>query len=102
MNVAQVDINDDKIDKYIVWHYRFDEITSHFKRMPLAAFSTSREAKKLFKIESGILQKRKNAGLADAREYISSDQMVRGHKAGARQMRIFLRKIKSDRRITEI
>jgi hypothetical protein len=102
MNVAQIDINDDTIDKYIVWHYRFDETTSHFKRMPLAAFSTPREAKKLFKIESGNLQKRKNAGLADVREYISSDQMVRGHKASARQMRTFLRKIKSNRRKSEI
>jgi hypothetical protein len=93
--MAQVDINDDNIDKFIVWHYRFDPSTSHFRKIPLAAFSSSREAKKLFKFESKALEKRKSAGLADKREYISSDQQLHGHKKRAREIRIFRKSIKS-------
>ena len=92
-----VDLNDDTVDRYIVWHYRFDESTSHFRKLPLAAFSTSREARRLFKVESQNLLKRKESGLADAREYISSDQKKRGHNRIAREMRFFLRLIKSNR-----
>lgn len=98
VNMVQVDMNNDNKDKFIVWHYRFDSSTSHFKRIPLAAFTTSREAKKLFKLESKNLEKRKSAGLADSREYISSDQQLHGHKKRAREMRIFLRIVKSQNR----
>ena len=94
-DMAQVDMNDDTVDRYIVWHYRFDEDTSHFRKIPLAAFSTSREARRLFEVESQNLLKKKESGLADAREYISSDQKKRGHNQRARDMRFFLRKIKN-------
>jgi hypothetical protein len=92
-----VDLNDDTVDRYVVWHYRFDESTSHFRKIPLAAFSTSREARRLFEVESQELLKKKESGLADAREYISSDQKKRGHNRIAREMRSFLRLIKSKR-----
>jgi hypothetical protein len=97
LNVARVDIDDDSKDRYIVWHFKFDQSTSHFARIPIAAFSSSREAKKLYKVESRMLQKRKDSGLADSREYISSDQKTRGHNERARDMRVFIKKIKSQR-----
>jgi len=93
--MAQVDMNDDTVDRYIVWHYRFDENTSHFRKMPLAAFSNSHEARRLFEVESQKLLEKKESGLADAREYISSDQKKRDHNQRARDMRFFLRKIKN-------
>ena len=89
--MTQVDIDDDSITRYVVWHYRFDSETCHFKRIPVAAFSTSREAKRLFNQESDQLRKRKESGVADDREYVSLDQMTAGHKIRAREIRMLLR-----------
>jgi hypothetical protein len=92
--MTQVDIDDDSITRYIVWHYRFDNETRHYKKIPIAAFSKPREAKKIFNQESDRLRKRKESGLADEREYISSDQKTAGHKGRARELRMFLRRVR--------
>lgn len=92
--MAKVDIEDDAITRYIVWHYRFDSETRHFKKIPVAAFSKPREARRLFNQESDHLRKRKESGLADQREYISADQKTAGHKGRTRELRIFLRRVR--------
>lgn len=92
--MAQVDIDDDSITRYIVWHYRFDSETRHFKKIPVAAFSKAREAKRLFNQESDFLRKRKESGFADEREYISSDLRTVGHKVRTRELRVFLRRVR--------
>ena len=92
--MAQVDIDDDSITRYIVWHYRFDSETRHFKKIPVAAFSKAREAKRLFNQESDLLRKRKESGFADEREYISSDLRTVGHKVRSREFRVFLRRVR--------
>ena len=92
--MAQVDIDDDSITRYIVWHYRFDGETRHFRKIPVAAFSKPREANRLFNQESDRLRKRKASGLADEREYMSSDQKTAGHKVRTREFRMFLRRVR--------
>ena len=92
--MAQVDIDDDSLNRYVVWHYRFDNETRHFTKIPIATFSTSREARKLFKLESELLRKKKESGLADEREYISSDQKTAGHTVRTRELRLFLRRFR--------
>lgn len=92
--MAQVDINDDSITRYIVWHYRFDSETRHYKKIPVAAFSKPREAKRLFNQESDRLRKRKESGLADECEYISSDQKTAGHQGRTRDLRMFLSRVR--------
>lgn len=94
--MVQVDIDDDSIIRFIVWHYRYDTETKHFRRIPIAAFSSSREARKLFKAEAELLRKRKVSGHADEREYISLDQKSQGHKGRAQDLRTFLRKIRQE------
>jgi hypothetical protein len=92
--MVRVDVGDDSITRFVVWHYRFDNETHHFKRIPVAAFSRSREAQKLFKQESNELRKRKESGLADEREYISLDQKTAGHLIRAREIRMILKKFR--------
>lgn len=92
--MAQVDVDDDSITRFIVWHYRFDSETRHFMKIPVAAFSKPREAKRVFNQESDHLRKRKESGLADEREYICSDQKTAGHKDRTRELRLFLRRFR--------
>ena len=44
--MAEVDVNDDSIKRFAIFHHRFDSETNHFKWVGIKAFSKKREWKK--------------------------------------------------------
>lgn len=44
--MAEVDVNDDSIKRFAIFHHRFDSETNHFKWIGIKAFSKKREWKK--------------------------------------------------------
>ena len=68
--MTEVDPNDKSINKWVVLAHRYDPETRHFRYLPIAAYTTQREFKRRFKLESDELQNRRLKGVAHIKEEI--------------------------------
>lgn len=91
----EVDFEDDSIDRWCVFHYRFDPERNEVRHVLLKAFSSRREMMKFMKIASAALQKRKEAGGIPNHEHISGRCLEAGHSRRAHEARNQIRQIKS-------
>ena len=68
--MARVDIDNKTVDRYSVWHHRFDEATNHFKWFCVDCFDTESEMEALLKNLRSDLEIRVRAGDAHFKEQI--------------------------------
>ena len=50
--MAEVDLNDETIKRFAVFHHRFDPVTNHFRWFGIIAFDNQREFNRYFKTMS--------------------------------------------------
>lgn len=91
----EVDFADDSIDRWSVFHYRYDPERNEVRHVLLKAFSSRREMMKYMKIANIALQKKKEAGGVPIHEHISGRCLEAGHGSRAREARSQIRQIKS-------
>lgn len=66
-----VDINDDSIKRFAIFHHRFDPETNHFKWVGIKAFSKKREWKKYLTKAGAELALRRASNEVSLKEHIS-------------------------------
>jgi hypothetical protein len=68
--MAVVDPDDDSIDRYVVWHYRYDAVRNERRNVVAAAFDDEQEFLAQIKRRVGQLDELQARGEADEREHI--------------------------------
>jgi hypothetical protein len=69
--VAQVDPEDDSTRRFVVQHYRYDPERRERRQVVVAAFDNKREYRRLLEAAAADVSRRKDAGAAEAGEYVS-------------------------------
>jgi len=69
--MAEVDINDFSIRRFIIKRHRFDPETNHFRWMPEIAFNRKREWSRYLNKSNKELEKRRKLGAAHYKEHIA-------------------------------
>jgi hypothetical protein len=69
--MAEVDINDILITRFIITRHRFDPETNHFRWMPEVAFDRKREWTRYLNKSNKELEKRRQHGAAHHKEHIT-------------------------------
>lgn len=67
-DMAEVDLNDETLKRFAVFHHRFDPITNHFRWFGIIAFDNEREFSKYFKAVCVELDARHEANEAHYKE----------------------------------
>ena len=86
---SNIDPNDDSIDRWIIWHYRYDPERRERRNIAIAAFDNLRAFMKCFKRVSAELEVAKSEGRAEVKERISGVMWKAGHRAEINQFRQF-------------
>ena len=85
--MAKVDINDSLVNRFSVWHHRFDPETNHFKWFLIDCFDTEKEMDSLLRESWADLERRAVEG-----EVHYKEQFVgRIRKSSERKYRFWLR-----------
>ncbi len=84
-----IDPNDDSIDRWIVWHYRYDPERRERRNTVIAAFDNRRMFMKFFKRANAELEVAKSEGRADEKERISGVKWRAGYREEINQFRHF-------------
>lgn len=69
--MAEVDINDDSIKRFAIFHHRFDPETNHFKWVGIKAFDKKREWKKYLTKAGAELALKRASNEVSMKEHIS-------------------------------
>lgn len=69
--MAQVDPENDSIRRFIVQHYRYDPARRERRQVVVAAFDNKREYRRFLETTAAEILRRKDAGAAEAEEYVS-------------------------------
>ena len=93
--MSLIDLNDDALHRYVVWHYHFVEERHERKLEAICAYSTRREAEKYFRKKSAELLQLQSEGQADSKEYFSCGYRRPGYKEGVTSTRLEIRKMRS-------
>lgn len=86
--MGQVDPDDDEVDRWVVWHYRYDVARSERRNVVIATFDNVAEFEDRIEAERSRLSHRKSAGEAEATEEITGTHMPAGHQARMRMQRL--------------
>ena len=92
--VAEVDPDDDTIDRFIVWWYRFDPARHERRNTTLAAFDNESEFMDRIEALSDQLRRLKTAGLAEAVEHVGGALHPAGYGTKVRTQRERLRMLR--------
>lgn len=84
-----VDPNDDSIDRWVVWHYRYDPDRRERRNMIIAAFDNRRAFMKFFERTNAELDVAKSEGRAEEKERISGTKLKAGYREEINQFRQF-------------
>ena len=57
--MATIDYKDESLNRYSVWHHRFDSETNHFRWFLIECFDTEREMQNLLAVKWNELNSRK-------------------------------------------
>jgi hypothetical protein len=79
--VGAVDPDDDTIDRWIAWHFRYDDVRRERRNTTLAAFDNARDFEQCLHSERERLHQRQASGEAEAFETISGVFKAAGHRA---------------------
>jgi hypothetical protein len=86
--MAEVDPEDDTIQRWIVYWYRFDPARHERRHCVVAAYETEREMISRMDVEAANLEAKRAAGLADQSEHLSGSEKGRGYKQRADEQRL--------------
>lgn len=92
--MTEINPDDEAITRHIVWHHRYDPSSDNFHRVAIKAFDNKRQAVRYMKKISKELEVNKVEGLAEIREFISSDIKEHNHRHHAQQARLLVRLFK--------
>ena len=73
--MAEVDINDISVRRFIITRHRFDPETNHFRWMPEIAFNRKREWRKHLNKSLKELEKRRQQGMAHLKEQVTGYEL---------------------------
>lgn len=85
--MAPVDPDDDTIYRFVVFHYRFDPERNQRRQVAVAAFDSWEEGTAEMERLAIELTQRKEAGLAEDREWMSGFAKEPGYRERMRRMR---------------
>ncbi len=86
--MAEVDPDDDDIDRWVVQHFRFDSQRRQRRNVLIAAYDNSREMERHIFEASIDLGVRQRQGATDEREHIFGGHWPAGNKAAADAKRL--------------
>jgi hypothetical protein len=92
--VAEVDPDDDTINRFIVWWYRFDPARHERRNTTVAAFDNEPEFMDRIEALSDELRRLKAAGLAEAVELVGGVHHPAGYGTKVRTQRERLRMLR--------
>ena len=75
VQMAEVDINDISVRRFIITRHRFDPETNHFRWMPEIAFNRKREWRKHLNKSLKELEKRRQQGMAHLKEQVTGYEL---------------------------
>lgn len=84
--MAQVDPDDDAIDRWVVFRYRFDPALRHRRHVIIAAFDNEAEFLAAADAEGCLVRDEIAHGFADAREHVTGMRYRPGHHERQRQL----------------
>jgi hypothetical protein len=73
--MAEVDINDISVRRFIITRHRFDPETNHFRWMPEIAFNRKREWRRHLNKSFKELEKRRQQGMAHLKEQVTGYEL---------------------------
>ena len=79
--MAEVDPDDDRIARWVVWHYRFDPSRSERRNVTVAAYDNVEEFERSLDEHMRWLVARQASGEAEAAESISGAHKPARHQA---------------------
>lgn len=85
--MAEVDPDDDQIDRWIVWHYRFDAVRRERRNVTVAAYDNVSEFEKCMNSHRHRLLAQQASGEAEAVETIGGGYKPAGHQARMKESR---------------
>lgn len=85
--MGEVDPDDDQIDRWIVWHYRFDAVRRERRNVTVAAYDNVGEFEKSIDDHRRWLAARQTSGEAESVEHISGGYKAAGHQARMKETR---------------
>ena len=92
--MAEVDPDDDTIDRFVVWWYRFDPSRNERRNVTVAAFDNESEFIDRIEALTDELQRLKAAGRAEAVEHVSGLIHPAGYRAAVRAHRDAVRSLR--------
>jgi hypothetical protein len=96
--VAEIDPYDDQIDRWIVWHYRFDPARRQRRNVTVAAYDNVSEFEKCIDAHRHRLLAQQASGEAEAVETIGGGYKPAGHQARMTARRVRPRPKKARKR----
>lgn len=79
--MAQVDPDDDSLDRYIVWHYAYDPARHERRNQVVAAFDDAREFEDYVDRAQADLRRRQATDGVDPKEHFGGVIKLRGREA---------------------
>jgi hypothetical protein len=73
--MAEVNINDISVRRFIITRHRFDPETNHFRWMPEIAFNRKREWRRHLSKSFKELEKRRQLGMAHLKEQVTGYEL---------------------------
>lgn len=89
--VAQVDPEDDSIRRFVVQHYRYDPERHERRHVVVAAFDSKREYRRVLEATAAEVLRGKDAGAAEAEEYVSGVVREPGDRRRQQNARLIAR-----------
>lgn len=89
--MAEVDIDDDSIKRFAIFHHRFDPETNHFKWVGIKAFSKKREWKKYLTKAGAELALKRASNEVPLKEHISGRILEAGSTKNNKALRALRR-----------
>jgi hypothetical protein len=88
---SNIDPNDDSIDRWLVWHYRYDPERRERRNIVIACFDNRRAFTRFLERSKADLNEAQLAGRADKEERITGVMWKEGYREEIAQRRLFRR-----------
>jgi hypothetical protein len=79
LDVAVVDPSDDSLDRYVVWHYRYDAVRHERRNVVVITFDNEHEFLAEVEHRAALLRERQARGEAEQVEHISGVRKPPGY-----------------------
>lgn len=86
--MAQVDPDDDCIERWVIWHFRYDPSRRERRNVVVAAFDNEREWRELLNSLTEALIQAKAGGAAEAAEHLGGAVKPPGYAVRMSEQRV--------------